>query len=115
MPKMIPREEYLAAYGEARRARALVGELLKLANRELLKEVDGWNQGAVSLVGPANTWRAWAAQKSFDARTTPQKREIGEAISAWYFAMQMAETKWGGFRFAEPHVTDLSDPASLIR
>jgi hypothetical protein len=56
----------------------------------------------ISLVGPANTWRAWGACKFFDSRIHPQKREIGEAISAWYQAMSMSEIKWGGFRFAEP-------------
>ena len=112
---MKPRGEYQAAYAEARRARARVEELLGLANRNLLEEVDGWRRGEVSLIGPPNTWRASCAGKTFDTRTCPQRSEIGNAISAWYCAMQMAETKWGAFRFGEPHATDLPDPDSLIQ
>jgi len=111
---MTPREEYQAAYEAARRARARVEKLLESAHPEVLKEAAGWRQGEISLVGPANTWRAWGAYKFFDSRTDPQKREIGEAISTWYQAMSMAEIKWGGFRFAEPRATDLPDPDSLI-
>jgi hypothetical protein len=113
--EMTPREEYQAACEAARRARARVEKRLESASGDLLKEVDGWSQGDVSLVGPANAWRAWGAQKSFDSRTSSQRHELGEAISAWYGAMQMAEIKWGGFRFAEPHASDLPDPDSLTR
>jgi hypothetical protein len=109
---MTPRKEYQAAYEAARRARAAIEELRECASPALLKEGDGWRQGDISLVGPTNTWRAWGACKFFDLRADPVKRGIGEAISAWYRAMQLAEIKWGGFRFAEPHATDLPDPGS---
>ena len=112
---MTPREEYQAACEAARRARASIERLLQSASPAFLKEVDGWRQGEVFLVGPANTWRAWGAHKFLDSRTDPVKREIGEAISAWYRAMQFAEIKWGGFRFAEPYDTDLPEPDSLTR
>jgi hypothetical protein len=112
---MTPREEYQAAYEAAQSARASVERLLERVSPELLREVDGWRQGDISLIGPANKWRAWGAHKFLDSRTDPVKREIGEAISAWYRAMQLAEIKWGGYRFAEPRATDLLDPGSLLR
>ncbi len=112
---MTPREEYQSAYAQACQARARVETLLKLAKRGLVEEVEGWEQGGVALIGARNTWRAYGAQKCFDASSTARRRNIGDAISAWYAAMQKLETKWDAVRLSGGDNTDLPDPESLIK
>ncbi len=112
---MTPRQECQAAYVEALNAKDRVQKLLRFADPALLDEVRGWEQGELCLIGSKNTWRADPLQKGFDARGSDYRREVGEAISAWYFAMQRLESKWSGFRLAEPLATDLPNPESLTR
>lgn len=111
---MTPQEEYQTAYAQAWQARTRVETLLKLAERGLVEEVEGWQQGGVALIGARNTWRAYGAQKCFDACSSAHRRNIGDAISAWYFAMQKLEAKWDGVRSPNGQDTDLPDPESLI-
>lgn len=110
---MTQREEYQIAYREAQHAKARVESFLEKTDPALVQEVDGWKQGTVALLGPANSWRDNYQTKCFDAKTTPERREIGKAISAWYSAMSLVEIKWGGFQHAEPRATDLKKPDSL--
>lgn len=110
---MTQREEYQIAYREAQHAKARVEGLLGDADPAFVQEVDGWKQGTIDLIGPVNSWRDGHQTKSFDARTMPQRREVGEAISAWYSAMSLVEIKWRGFQNAEPLATDLKKPDSL--
>ncbi|MHB8382990.1 MAG: hypothetical protein ACYDC3_11725 [Candidatus Binataceae bacterium] len=112
---MTQREEYQIAFREAQHAKVCVEGLLGKAHPALVQEVDGWKQGTVGLIGPVNNWRDGHQTKSFDARNTPQRREIGAAISAWYSAMSLVEIKWGAFRHAEPLATDPKEPDSLTR
>lgn len=116
---MTPREEYQAAYREAQHASARVERLLEPADNAILKEIDGWRKREVLLIGGKSCLLEVDLEdnpkNSFDMRTAPRRREIGEAISAWYSAMSLVEIKWGGFRHAEPQATDLKEPDFLTR
>ncbi len=112
---MTPRVEYQTAYAQACQARTRVERLLKLAERGLVEEVAGWQQGGVALIGARNTWRAYGAQNCFDACSTAHRRNIGDAISEWYAAMQKLEAKWDAVGLPDGQNTDLPDPESLIK